>query len=47
MKPLDGGVMIKFKDENRPFSITDGVLKCEDINDEYNIHDFTPSYKNI
>ena len=49
MKPLDG-VMIKFKDKIKPFSITDGVLKCEDIKDEYNfgfyqVHD--PSYKNI
>ena len=47
MKPLDGGVMVKFKDKNIPFNITDGALKCEDIKDEYNFRACTPSYKNI
>ena len=47
LKPLNGGVMIRFKDKNIPFSITDGALKCEDIKDEYNFNACTPSYKNI
>ena len=43
----DGEVMIKYKNKNRPFCITEGVLKCEDIKDEYDFQTLTPSYKNI